>query len=76
MSPLLAIASLSRFAERPEGDGWAKLMVRAAAVMGRHHQARDICITVGEWEALLAASGRVGNARRMTRLVELIRGEK
>jgi exodeoxyribonuclease V alpha subunit len=38
-------------------------------------RARDICITVGEWGALLAASGRVGNARRITRLVELLRSD-
>lgn len=39
-------------------------------------RARDICITVGEWGALLAASNRVGNARRRTRLVELLRGDQ
>jgi exodeoxyribonuclease V alpha subunit len=38
-------------------------------------RARDICITIGQWEALLAASGRVGNARRRTRLVELLKGD-
>ena len=38
-------------------------------------RARDICITVGEWSALEAATGRVGNVRRITRLAELIKGE-
>ena len=38
-------------------------------------RARDICITVGEFHALEAATGRVGNVRRITRLTELIRGE-
>jgi exodeoxyribonuclease V alpha subunit len=38
-------------------------------------RAQDICITVGEWHALEAAVGRVGNVRRITRLAELIKGE-
>jgi exodeoxyribonuclease V alpha subunit len=38
-------------------------------------RAQDICITVGEWHALEAAIGRVGNVRRITRLAELIKGE-
>ena len=38
-------------------------------------RAQDICITVGEWHALEAATGRVGNVRRITRLAELIKGE-
>jgi exodeoxyribonuclease V alpha subunit len=38
-------------------------------------RAQDICITVGEWHALEAAVGRVGNVRRITRLTELIKGE-
>ncbi len=38
-------------------------------------RARDICITVGELHSLEAATGRVGNVRRITRLTELIRGE-
>lgn len=38
-------------------------------------RAQDICITVGEFHALEAATGRVGNVRRITRLAELIKGE-
>ena len=38
-------------------------------------RAQDICITVGEFHALEAATGRVGNVRRITRLIELIKGE-
>ena len=38
-------------------------------------RAQDICITIGEWHALEAAVGRVGNVRRITRLAELIKGE-
>ena len=38
-------------------------------------RARDICITVGEMHSLEAATGRVGNVRRITRLTELIKGE-
>lgn len=38
-------------------------------------RARDICITVGQWDALEAAAGRVSNSRRITRLAELIKGE-
>ena len=37
-------------------------------------RARDICITVGQWGALEAAVGRVGNNRRITRLAELVKG--
>jgi exodeoxyribonuclease V alpha subunit len=39
-------------------------------------RARDICITVGQWGALEAAVGRVGNNRRITRLAEMIQGAK
>ena len=35
-------------------------------------RAQDICITVGEWQALEAAAGRVGNVKRITRLAELL----
>jgi exodeoxyribonuclease V alpha subunit len=38
-------------------------------------RAQDIVITVGEFHALEAATGRVGNVRRITRLAELIKGE-
>jgi exodeoxyribonuclease V alpha subunit len=38
-------------------------------------RAQDICITVGQWSALEAAAGRIGNERRITRLTELIKGE-
>lgn len=39
-------------------------------------RAQDICITVGEWHAFKAAAGRVGNVKRITRLAELIKGER
>jgi len=35
-------------------------------------RARDICITVGEWDSLEAAAGRVSNGRRITRLAEML----
>ena len=38
-------------------------------------RAKDICITVGEWNAFEQAAGRVGNIKRITRLTELIKGE-
>ena len=36
-------------------------------------RAQDICLTVGEWGALEQAAGRIGNARRVTRLTELLK---
>ncbi len=38
-------------------------------------RAQDIFISVGQWSALETAVGRVGNVKRITRLVELIKGE-
>jgi exodeoxyribonuclease V alpha subunit len=38
-------------------------------------RAQDIAITIGEWHAFEAATGRVGNVRRITRLAKLIKGE-
>ena len=38
-------------------------------------RASQIAITVGQWDALEQAIGRVGNVNRITRLAELIKGE-
>jgi exodeoxyribonuclease V alpha subunit len=38
-------------------------------------RARDITITVGQWDAVEKAVGRVGSMKRITRLAELIKGE-
>ena len=38
-------------------------------------RAQDIAITIGEWSAFEAATGRVGNVKRITMLAELIKGK-